>query len=100
MTDELLACLRCPLDPNRETALVREEQSLRCEGCSSTFPIKNGIPVLVLRSALRQRARGLGARDYARSPLALSPSDLHPSALGHAAIAEELAAWLKTRIAP
>jgi lysophospholipase L1-like esterase len=54
----------------------------------------NGIPVLVLRSALRQRARALGAPDYGRSPLALSPHDLHPSALGHEAIAEELAAWI------
>jgi lysophospholipase L1-like esterase len=56
----------------------------------------NDIPVLVLRSALRQRARKLGAPDYARSPLALSTTDLHPSALGHQAIAEEVAAWLKT----
>jgi lysophospholipase L1-like esterase len=54
-----------------------------------------GIPVLVLRSALRRRARALGAPDYARSPLALSATDLHPSALGHQAIAEELSAWLE-----
>jgi len=59
---------------------------------------ENRIPVLVLRSALRQRARALGAPDYARSPLALSPTDLHPSALGHRSIAEELVPWLKTRI--
>ncbi|MBP6702764.1 MAG: SGNH/GDSL hydrolase family protein [Vicinamibacteria bacterium] len=56
----------------------------------------NDIPVLLLRSALRQRARKLGAPDYARSALALSATDLHPSALGHQAIADELAAWLKT----
>ncbi|MEO8499550.1 MAG: SGNH/GDSL hydrolase family protein [Vicinamibacteria bacterium] len=59
---------------------------------------RNGILVLILRPALRRRARGLGAPDYARSPLALSPRDLHPSALGHEVIAEEVAAWLKTRI--
>ena len=58
----------------------------------------NGIPVLVLRSALRRRAREMNAPDYGRSPLALSPTDLHPSAAGHQAIAEELAVWLKTRI--
>lgn len=58
----------------------------------------NEIPVLVLRSALRQRARLMGAPDYGRSPLARSPEDLHPSAAGHQAIAEELAAWLKMRI--
>lgn len=56
-----------------------------------------GIPVLVLRSPLRQRARELGAPDYARSPLALSPTDLHPSALGHEVVARELAAWIASR---
>jgi len=56
---------------------------------------KNGIPVLIMRSALRKRARDLGAPDYPRSPLAISPQDLHPSALGHRAIAEELAAFLR-----
>lgn len=59
---------------------------------------KNGIPVLILRSALRQRARALGAPDYARSPLAISPADLHPSAPGHQVIAEELASWLRARL--
>lgn len=58
----------------------------------------NDIPVLVLRSALRQRARQLDAPDYGRSPLAISATDLHPSAAGHQAIAEELAAWLKERL--
>ena len=58
----------------------------------------NHIPVLVLRSALRQRARALGAPDYAQSPLALSPTDLHPSALGHQVIAAELASWLRTQL--
>jgi lysophospholipase L1-like esterase len=59
-----------------------------------------GVPVLVLRSALRRRAKALGAPDYARSPLALSSSDLHPSALGHEAISEELSAWLAPWIRP
>ena len=70
-----------------------EEAMLRCLEESE-------IPVLVLRSALRQRARALGAVDYARSPLALSPQDLHPSPFGHQAVAEELAAWLGPRLAP
>lgn len=56
---------------------------------------KNGIPVLILRSALRKRARELGAPDYARSALALSPQDLHPSALGHQVIADEVDAFLR-----
>jgi lysophospholipase L1-like esterase len=57
----------------------------------------NKSPVLVLRSALRQRAREMNAPDYGRSPLAISPTDLHPSAAGHQAIAEELALWLRAR---
>jgi lysophospholipase L1-like esterase len=58
----------------------------------------HAIPVLVLRPALRKRARAVGAPDYARSPLALSPTDLHPSVLGHQAVAEELAPWLAARL--
>jgi len=58
----------------------------------------NRIPVLVLRGALRREARRLVAPDYARSPLALSATDLHPSAAGHAFIAEELAHWLKPQL--
>ena len=58
----------------------------------------NRVPVLVLRGALRREARRLGAPDYARSPLALSATDLHPSAAGHAFIAEELAHWLKPQL--
>ena len=58
----------------------------------------NGIPLLLLRTALRQRARELGAPDYARSPLALAPNDLHPSRAGHQAVAEELSRWLKERL--
>ncbi len=60
---------------------------------------ENEIPVLVLRNPLRQRARALGAPDYARSPLATSPADLHPSALGYRVIAEELSGWLQAQLA-
>ena len=68
------------------------------EGAMLKVLADHQIPVLVLRSALRLRARSLGAPDYARSPLALSPKDLHPSALGHEVIAEDLASWLRTQI--
>lgn len=47
MTDELLACLRCPLDPTRGTPLVRDGQTLSCQQCKVTFPIRQGLPVLV-----------------------------------------------------
>jgi len=42
-----LAQLRCPLDPQREATLSREEQQLVCNGCGVRFPIKHGLPVLV-----------------------------------------------------
>lgn len=47
MDDAFLACLRCPLDPTREAALRREEQSLVCSECAVRFPIKQGLPILV-----------------------------------------------------
>lgn len=59
---------------------------------------KHGIPVLVLRQTLRRAARDLGAPDYARSPLARSPSDLHPSAVGHREIARALGGWIKEQL--
>lgn len=61
---------------------------------------RHDVPLLLLRPALRRRAREMGAPDYARSPLARSPTDLHPSALGHRAIAEELGAWLGEQVRP
>lgn len=47
MTDDLLACLRCPLDPARDTPLTRDGQTLVCGQCAVTFPIKQGLPILV-----------------------------------------------------
>ena len=47
MDDAFVAQLRCPLDPEREATLAREEQHLACSCCSAHFPIKQGLPVLV-----------------------------------------------------
>jgi uncharacterized protein YbaR (Trm112 family) len=47
MDDAFLAQLRCPIDPDREATLSREEQSLVCSRCSVHFPIKQGLPVLI-----------------------------------------------------
>jgi uncharacterized protein YbaR (Trm112 family) len=47
MDEQFLACLRCPIDPERQATLTREQQSLVCSGCGTRFPIKNGIPILV-----------------------------------------------------
>jgi uncharacterized protein YbaR (Trm112 family) len=47
MNDAFLAVLRCPLDPQRQTPLARQDQHLVCEACRVRFPIKHGLPVLV-----------------------------------------------------
>jgi len=50
LSPELLAILRCPLNPSR-TRLVLEDQRLVCERCRLKFPIKDGFPVLVVEEA-------------------------------------------------
>jgi uncharacterized protein YbaR (Trm112 family) len=47
MDDASLSLLRCPLDPRREATLSRENQSLVCSGCHASFPIRNGLPILI-----------------------------------------------------
>ncbi|GIW80270.1 MAG: hypothetical protein KatS3mg105_2077 [Gemmatales bacterium] len=50
VNQELLEILRCPLDPSH-TKLNLEESSLVCERCALRFPIKDGLPVLVVEEA-------------------------------------------------
>ena len=50
--DDLLALLRCPVDPKREATLTRDGQTLVCSGCGVRFPVKNGMPVLIPEEAL------------------------------------------------
>lgn len=45
--DAFLAQLRCPIDPQRDATLTRDEQLLVCSRCRVTFPVKQGLPVLV-----------------------------------------------------
>jgi uncharacterized protein YbaR (Trm112 family) len=45
--EAFLACLRCPIDPRREATLSREDQTLVCSGCRASFPIRNGLPILI-----------------------------------------------------
>ena len=51
MSDTDLTLLRCPLDPAREAGLVRERDHLRCDRCTTTFPMKNGLPILLADEA-------------------------------------------------
>jgi len=47
MDNAFLALLRCPLDPNREATLTRDEQQLVCSRCAVRFSIKQGLPILI-----------------------------------------------------
>lgn len=47
MHSDLLATVRCPLDPTRSTSLHRDADQLVCDQCAASFPIKQGIPALV-----------------------------------------------------
>jgi uncharacterized protein YbaR (Trm112 family) len=50
ISPELLAILRCPLNPS-QARLMLENGQLRCEQCSLLFKIKDGFPVLVVEEA-------------------------------------------------
>ncbi len=47
MDDALLTLLRCPIDPDRQATLTRDNQRLLCSHCYVSFPIKQGLPVLI-----------------------------------------------------
>jgi uncharacterized protein len=48
MNAETLAYFRCPLDPERAAGLVQERDTLVCQGCRVRYPVKQGLPVLVV----------------------------------------------------
>ena len=50
ISPDLLAILRCPMNPSR-TRLLLQEDRLVCERCALKFPIKDGFPVLVVEEA-------------------------------------------------
>lgn len=47
---ELLAILRCPLDPSH-TSLTVEDEKLLCQRCRLVFPIRDGFPTLLVEEA-------------------------------------------------
>jgi uncharacterized protein YbaR (Trm112 family) len=44
---DILACPQCKIP----IALAQDEQSLKCAQCHRSFPIRDGIPVLLLDQA-------------------------------------------------
>jgi uncharacterized protein YbaR (Trm112 family) len=51
ISPELLEILRCPMDPTRTARLQEEGGALVCQRCRLTFPIKEGIPCLLVEEA-------------------------------------------------
>ena len=51
MDAELLELLRCPLDPDRSARLTPEREAVVCINCRVTFPVKQGLPVLIAAEA-------------------------------------------------
>jgi len=47
LTPEVLAWLRCPIDPGRAAGLVNAETHLVCDRCQVRFRIRDGIPDLI-----------------------------------------------------
>jgi hypothetical protein len=58
---------------------------------------QHGFHYLDVAKALRQYLKANGYREHARSPLVISPRDLHPSPIAHEIIARELRAFLDDR---
>jgi uncharacterized protein len=50
ISQDLLAILRCPLNPSK-TRLLLDGERLVCERCNLRFHIRDGFPVLVAEEA-------------------------------------------------
>jgi uncharacterized protein YbaR (Trm112 family) len=51
ISKELLDILRCPLDPARQARLDQEADGLLCQRCRLRFPIKEGLPCMLVEEA-------------------------------------------------
>jgi len=51
ISQDLLDILRCPMDPQRKTALTLNGDRLVCPRCGLRYPIKDGFPVMVVEEA-------------------------------------------------
>lgn len=50
ISEDLLAILRCPLNPSL-ARLVADADRLRCEQCDLRFRVQDGFPILVAEEA-------------------------------------------------
>jgi uncharacterized protein YbaR (Trm112 family) len=51
ISKELLDILRCPLDPLRQARLEQEPVALVCQRCRLKFPIREGLPCMLVEEA-------------------------------------------------
>ena len=58
---DLLARLRCPLDPARAAPLDAEPGRLVCRRCRLAFPVRDGFPTLLAEEA--ELPPGCGSTD-------------------------------------
>ena len=57
----LLAVLACPCPHHAPVAATEDPMTLRCVRCDTMFPVRNGIPVMLLSEAL-PGPDGIGGR--------------------------------------
>lgn len=56
MLKKLLEILVCPApDCRKKLALAADEKSLQCTGCGRLYPVRDGIPILLLDQAQEPR---------------------------------------------
>jgi uncharacterized protein YbaR (Trm112 family) len=51
ISPELLALLRCPMDPARQARLLDQETHLVCTRCALKFAVRDGLPNMVVEEA-------------------------------------------------
>lgn len=51
ISQDLLDMLRCPLDPGRASRLDEAADGLVCQRCRLTFPVREGIPCMLVEDA-------------------------------------------------
>jgi uncharacterized protein YbaR (Trm112 family) len=62
INQELLELLRCPLDPAHAARLEETPDGLVCQRCRLTFPVREGIPCMLVEEAtLPGNCTSLGA---------------------------------------
>jgi uncharacterized protein YbaR (Trm112 family) len=56
ISSDLLDILRCPLDPQHAARLEETPEGLVCQRCRLTFPIREGIPCMLVDEATLPRS--------------------------------------------